>query len=326
MRSPFFIVLILTTLASVNIQGGEAPLKVAVTPWIGDISAAVAAQQGLWKKLGIEVELVNYQSDEDFRAAIKGGAIDLCFDMTAMTIDMISSGTDLVLYAETDWSNGGDKIILAKGLTAKDLAGGTVGIYDDTSAVNLVLDAWLKREGIDTTKVERQTLETGILSDAFIAGKFKAILNYDPQATRAKEDASGTIAATTADFPGIMPEGIAGKRDIAPARLQLFFTGLIQATVFSMNPANLATVTTAANTHLFVAGAQTEAAIKEQLASVKLHGPADILTRNAGTTGLQAFIAQVQAWSAAHGKPKADLSGRVDTSAVQAAAKALIGK
>lgn len=157
MRKPFLCI-ILACLAIAPVAAVEAPLKVATTPWIGDVGAAVAAEQGLWKKLGLEVELMNYESDEDFRAAITGGAIDLCFDMTAMSISMIADGTDLVLYAETDWSHGGDKIILAKGIAAKALSGSTVGIYDDGPAVNLVFDAWLTREGVDPGTVGRQTL------------------------------------------------------------------------------------------------------------------------------------------------------------------------
>ena len=326
MRMSSFSAMILACLAISPVAAVEVPLKLAITPWIGDIGAAVAAEQGLWKKLGLEVQLINYQSDEDFRAAISGGAIDLCFDMTAMSISTIADGTDLMIYAETDWSHGGDKIILAKDLAAKALAGSTVGIYDDGPAVNLVLDAWLKREGVDPGKVERQTLETGLLTDAFNAGKFKAILNYDPQAGRAVSDGGGVVAATTADFAGIMPEGIAGKRGLDPARLQAFFTGLIQGQVFAKDPAHLVAVTIAANVHLFPSDPQKPEAIAEQIASVRLHGPAEILERNVGDAGLKGFVEQVQGWFVAHGKPTADLNGRYDPSAAVVAAKALIGK
>lgn len=316
----------LVTLTSIPMAAVDAPLKVAVTPWIGDLGAAVAAEQGLWKKQGIEVQLVNYQGDEDFRAAIRGGVVDFCFDMTAMSVEMIRGNTDLVLYGETDWSNGGDKIVV-KGVTAKDLIGGKVGIYDEGSAVNMVLDTWLKREGVDPAKVERQFLETGQLTDAFIAGKLKAILNYDPQAGRAVKDGGGQVAATTADFPGIMPEGIAGKRGIAPERLQKFFTGLLQGVAFMKDPANASAVAAAANAQLFSAEPQKPEEIAEQMASVKFHGPKEILERNSqGEAGLNAFVEQVQVWSLAHGQAKVDMSDHIDTTALVAAAKALAGK
>jgi len=316
---------ILTSLGA-SMWAGDAPLKVAVTPWIGDIAAAVAAEQGLWEKQGLEVKLVNYQDDEDFRAAIKGGAIDLCFDMTAMSVDMIRDGTDLILYAETDWSHGGDKVVVAKGTSAKDLVGKKIGIYDEGAAVNLVVDAWLTREGVDPATVERLVLVDDVLTEAFIAGKLKAIINYEPQAGRAVREGGGAVAATTADFPGIMPEGIAGKRGVPPARLQQYFTGLLQAVAFIKDPANLPAVTAAANAHLFKTEPQKPEDIADQIASVKLHGPAEMLERNAGDAGIQAFIVKVQTWATAHGQTKVDMTGRIDTSAAQAAAKALMGK
>jgi NitT/TauT family transport system substrate-binding protein len=280
----------------------------------------------LWKKLGLDVELLNYQDDEDFRAAIMGGAIDLGFDMTAASIDMIRKGSDQVIYAETNWSHGGDKIILANGMTAKGLAGGKVGIYDEGAAVNLLLDAWLTREGVDPAAVERVVMEDEGLANAYAVGAFKAIINYEPQASRALKEGGGTFAATTADFPGVMPEGIAGKRGLDPASLEKFFTGLLQGTQIANDPANRAAVVVAVNKHLFSAEAQTADAIVEQLAAIKLHGAAECLARNRDATGLVAFIAQVQAWNTAHGHGAADLAGRVDTSAIQAAAKALISK
>jgi NitT/TauT family transport system substrate-binding protein len=326
MHQPALSALILAFLANAHAVAADAPLKVGITPWIGDISAAVAVEEGLWRKLGLQVELINYQSDEDFRAAISGGAIDLCYDMTAMSISMIADGADLTIYAETQWSHGGDKIILAKGQTAKALPGTPVGLYDEGPAVNLVLDAWLRREGVDPDKVERLTLESGLLTDSFNAGKLKAILNYDPQAGRAVKEGGGVVAATTADFPGIMPEGIAGKRGLHQVRLQAFFTGLIQGSVFAKDPAHLAAVTAAANKHLFPNDPQTPEAIAEQIGSVRLHGPAEILERNVGDTGLKTFVEQVQAWSVAHGRSKADMDGRYDPSAAVSAAKVLIGK
>ncbi len=100
-------------------------------------------------------------------------------------------GVPLTLIGETDWSNGGDKIITKQNIKIEQLKGGKIGVYLNKPSVTFFLNKFLVQNQIRLSDVGIIELEPEAMTDNFISGRLKVIVNYNPQALRAERKGNG---------------------------------------------------------------------------------------------------------------------------------------
>jgi len=71
--------------------------------WIAYSPLNVALEKGFWKDQGIDVEVINYGSNQELNSALENFYIDIALDMMGSWVGMILDGVDLTLIGETDW-------------------------------------------------------------------------------------------------------------------------------------------------------------------------------------------------------------------------------
>ena len=273
--------------------------KVGMIHWIAYSPLNVAEAKGLWKDQGLDVEVVNFGSNQELNAALENKRIDIALDMLGSWVGLTMSGTPIAILGETDWSNGGDKIIAKKGLDMAALKGQTVGIYLNQPSVTFFLNRFLAANGLKLADVKTVEVEPEAMADNFIAGKMPLTVNYDPQALRAIKEGDGTVVATSATYPGVIPEGFAARADtladLPPADLTKLFAGWTKAVAWTKDPANWAEYVTILNAKTFEGEKPySEAELKEMLAAVSIHDKATQLERN--TVGLKAYMTELHAF------------------------------
>ena len=158
------------------------PYRIGMIHWIAYSPLNVADVKGLWKDQGVEVEVINFGSNQELNSTLEHKRIDIACDMMGSWVGMYMEGVPLKIVCETDWSHGGDKIIARKGLKAEDLKGRTIGVYLNQPSVTFFLYQYLKQIDSSFGDIETVELEPEVLADNFIAGRFDVIVNYDPQA------------------------------------------------------------------------------------------------------------------------------------------------
>ncbi|HET8706347.1 MAG TPA: ABC transporter substrate-binding protein, partial [Pseudomonadales bacterium] len=257
-------------------QAEARTYRIGMIAWIAYSPLNVADTQGLWKKLGVDVEVINFGSNQELNSALQNKRIDIALDMMGSWVGMQQSGVPLTILGETDWSYGGDKIISKKGVDLTTLKGQSIGVYLNQPSVTYFLSKFLEQQKLKLSDVNIVELEPEAMADNFIAGRFNVIVNYDPQALRAINNGNGVVAATSASWDGVIPEGFVAHSEnyktMDRQDLVKIFKGWMQAVAWSKDPANWETYKTIINDKTFpVDPPFSDKEIQDMLASVRIH-------------------------------------------------------
>lgn len=258
------------------------PLRVAYTHWFACVPLGIADDQQYWHDAGIDVQLRGYQTSQEVIAAISAGEVDIGYDMLATWVDVAQHGAPIAIVAETDWSNGGDKLLVRNGVTLAQQKSRLIAVNLRSSATMLFLREALAREHLgiaDFRIIEVPEQEKSL--ELFKEGKVDTVVTNEPWASRIAA-AGGKIVATTADFPGVAPEGFAVRvGQVEDEKLQSFFKAWFRAVAFMHDPRHAAEVANIASIYAF---AGTEAITPADVANyakiTPIHDAATALRNN----------------------------------------------
>lgn len=262
--------------------GWSRPLRVAYTHWFACVPLGIADDKQYWKDVGLQVELRGYQTSQEVIAAMTSGEVDIGYDQLATWVELALKNVPVTIVAETDWSNGGDKLLLRNGQTLAQQKGKPIAVYLRGTALMIFLRESLAREKLalaDFPIVEVPEQEKGL--ELFKAGKVDAVVTNEPWASRIEAAGARTLA-TTAEFPGVSPEGFAARAGaVDDATLRKFFTAWFRAVAFLHDPANATAVANVASIYAF---AGTEAITPADVANyakiTPVHDAASALQQN----------------------------------------------
>lgn len=316
-RQAYVVMMVLLALGSVvcfsPACSDAKTYKIAVVPWIGWSTCDVAQAEGYWSDLGVNVEVVRMESNIEMNEALKKRLVDMQFDMIGTAIGLYMKGVPVVVLAETDWSNGGDKIIEKKGTDLNELKGKPVGVYLDEPSVTYFLHKYFLTRGLTLTDFKVTQEDPGKLTEMFIGNKLKVIQTYDPLAIKALQEGNGVVVATTADYPGCMPEGLLmmkGTYEKTPKEdLKKIFQGLDKASAWCNDSKNWEEFRKILNERTFKGRKpHSDSELRKMFGEVKIHTPAKMLERNKTGGGTEAFIKDVRAFLKGSGRLKKDFA------------------
>lgn len=237
------------------------------------------------------------------------GEVDIGYDQLATWVELALKNIPITIVGETDWSNGGDKLLLRDGQTLAQQKGKPIAVYLRGTALMIFLRESLAREKLalaDFPIVEVPEQEKGL--ELFKAGKVDAVVTNEPWASRIEAAGAHTLA-TTAEFPGVSPEGFAARAGaVDDATLKKFFTAWFRAVAFLHDPANAAAVANVASIYAF---AGTEAITPADVANyakiTPVHDAASALQQNDLDTGnVKQLVQRVSVLKRLQGQPVAE--------------------
>lgn len=281
--------------------------RVGMVHWAAYSPLNVAAAEGFWSVQGLDVEVVNYVDNSVLNADLQSRKIDFALDMIGSWVDLYMQGTPLTVLGETDWSHGGDKIVLKNGVTDLNaLKGQKIGLYLKLLSVQFFLGRYLAEHNLKLTDfVVEQASGPTALADDFIASKYNIIVNYDPEAVRSVTAGDGKVVKTSRDFQGVIPEGFVARTDqlrgIPEADLVQFFKGWLKAVKWTKDPANRAAWYEILRTKTFEGeGPFTDADLTGFVNNVTIHDQATQLARNKTGGGLSVYFEEANAFAQAN--------------------------
>lgn len=317
------VLFLFALVALTNIDAAER-VRLAMSAWAAWTPALAGEAQGLWQAHGIDIEVTVMPDDEQVRRALADGRTDLSLAMIGNHVGGIITGQDLVILGETDWSHGGDKVVIRRGVKPADLRGTTVGIYLNQPSVRFFLQRALQANGLDDHAIViAEVVDSAALADAFVAGTYPLVVNFDPEALRSLREGDGRVLATSATFPGIIPEGFAMRRGaLTPAVQERFFRGWFASVRWVRDPANWPTYAAIMRAKAFTART-TEADLLTMVAAVRIHEPAHALSENNAGGGLDKYLAELAEYLRASGTLPTMWNAQrvVDTTAFRLAAQ-----
>src|SRR6476620_2425394 len=188
MKAANILVTALTALAFAGPAAAQDKYKVGYLRVMDDAQAILAKEAGLYKKHGLDVELVEFKSGTDLIKAIVGGQLDSGVLGFTNAVAWASKGADLkvvggaqhgyhAIIARDD--TGINKVADLKG---KTLASQAEGSTADTVLKGVVLkDAGLKPDDVNIMGVSPQ-----VAVQSLVGKRVDAAFLFEPQASVAK--------------------------------------------------------------------------------------------------------------------------------------------
>ncbi|GAA4539402.1 ABC transporter substrate-binding protein [Amycolatopsis samaneae] len=181
-------------------------ITLGFSAWPGWFPWQVAQEKGLFAKNGVDVELKYFESYTDSINALSSGAIDANSQTLNDTLSSVSGGAKLSVVLVNDNSTGNDKIIARDGITSvADLKGKKVAVEQGAVDHFLLLLA-LQEAHLTEKDIQLVPLVTDAAAAAFVAGQVDAVAVFAPFTSKALERPGSRPIATSAEFPGAIPD------------------------------------------------------------------------------------------------------------------------
>jgi NitT/TauT family transport system substrate-binding protein len=195
-------------------EGARTKLSLGFTAWPGWLPWQVAKEQGFFAKNGLDVKLTYYSNYTSSLIALSAGGLDANSQTLNDTLISISNGAKQTIVLVNDNSTGNDKIIAREGIVSvSDLKGRKIAVEPGTADHYLLLLA-LRQAGLGPKDVtlEAHSAEAG--AAAFAGGFVDAVCVSTPFTTRALQWPGSHSIATSAEFPGAIPNHLVMRQAI----------------------------------------------------------------------------------------------------------------
>lgn len=184
----------------------KEPLKIGYSDWPGYTAWEIAKVKGLFKKHGVDVNLVWFPVYTDSLTALNTGQLDCNLQTWNDTMAPLAEGIPLKTVLILDNSFGNDAIIAKPGIESpKDLKGKTVATELATCDHFMLLKA-LASAGLTEKDVTYTNLTVPDAASAFIAGKVDAAAIWQPWVSQIQREGKGKVIYSSADIPGLIPD------------------------------------------------------------------------------------------------------------------------
>ncbi len=194
-------------------EAASPTLRLGFNNWPGCAVWQIASEQDIFKKNNLDVDL----QFSDYTAGLTNlalGQLDANCQTLYDTIYMMGtdSQVDQVIVNLTDWSTGGDQIVVAPGIKSiRELKGKKVA-FESGSVANFLLLLALEKYGLKLSDIQavNQDLITNVA--LFIEEDVDAISTYIPFVKAAINRPGSQIILASKDFPGAISDHLVVNR------------------------------------------------------------------------------------------------------------------
>jgi NitT/TauT family transport system substrate-binding protein len=192
-------------------------VKIAHSTWVGYGPLYIARDMGLFKKHGVDVELIVMEDPKERFPTLMADKIQ----MIASTVDTgllyLKKPNDFQYVLAIDDSNGGDGIVAVKDIaTIADLKGRKVAV-NEGSVSEFYLNVLLAKAGLQESDLNTVNMTAGDAGGAFVAKRVDAAVTWEPWLTKGKATDFGHLLVDSSTTPGLITDVIIVKTSWANA-------------------------------------------------------------------------------------------------------------
>lgn len=155
-------------------------IKMGIEPWIGYGPWYIAQQEGYFKKLGLNVKIINFNTDAQREAAFASGNTDVTNmpTHTALRFEQQNIPGRIVLLE--DESLTADAVIAQPPINnIKDLKGKKVA-YEQGTTSDILIHYALQANGMKPSDIQTVPIDASDAGAAAAAGRVSAAVTYEP--------------------------------------------------------------------------------------------------------------------------------------------------
>lgn len=190
------------TLLLVGAAQAQQKVKIGCTATADCASAMVAIDQGIFKRLGLDAEMVLIGINSNIPAALLSNSIQIGGPTATVFLQAADGGLGLVgvagASAMTAANNQFTSVVVRNGLTltkASDFIGKKVGAPGFGAYLHVLFVKWLMDNGVDPAKVNFVEVTFPTMSDILRSGAVDAVLSGEPIVTRMVNAGVGSVGA-----------------------------------------------------------------------------------------------------------------------------------
>jgi NitT/TauT family transport system substrate-binding protein len=216
-------------------------------------SVFVAREEGYFTKRGLDIEPKLIPLNPSIPPAIQSDSLQLGGPTPSVFLQAVEGGLDHVVLTgggATSKAMTGIGLVAKAGSnikTAQDCIGKKIGVPGLGAFLHVGFRAWLKTQGVDSTKVTFVEASFPQHGDLLRGGSLDAVVTADPFMARIVSSGAGYVASYYSTF---LPDGLptlvfTARRDWVqknPAAAKAFQAAIAESAVFINNPKNTAKV------------------------------------------------------------------------------------
>src|SRR6201996_8248339 len=198
----FLGLVVLSAVLAAGPAFAQGKIQIGCTATSDCASAMVAADEGIFKKHGLDAEMVLIGINSNIPAAILSGSIQVGGPTSTVFLQAVDGGLDLVAIAGasvmSQVTNGNIGAFARNGVTIKepkDFAGKKVGAPGLGAFLHVLFVKWLVEKGVDPKSVNFVEVTFPTMADIIKSGGVDVVLTAEPFITRMANAGLGTVGA-----------------------------------------------------------------------------------------------------------------------------------
>jgi NitT/TauT family transport system substrate-binding protein len=179
----------------------QQKLQIGCTATGDCASAMVAIDEGIFKRLGLDAEMVLVGINSNIPAALLSDSIQIGGPTTSVFLQAADGGLDLIAVAGASVMNERTSALTSvfgrTGVTLKepkDFVGKKVGAPGLGAFLHVLFVKWLVDKGVDPKSVNFVEVSFPTMNDILKSGAVDAVLTGEPFVTRMTNAGTGTVA------------------------------------------------------------------------------------------------------------------------------------
>jgi NitT/TauT family transport system substrate-binding protein len=198
----FLAVATLAAIWAISPACAQTKLQIGCTATTDCASAMVAVDEGIFKKHGLDAEMVLIGINSNIPAAILSSSIQIGGPTSTVFLQAVDGGLDLVAVAGASVMNASSNNNIAafvrNGVAIKepkDFVGKKVGAPGLGAFLHVLFVKWLVEKGVDPRSVNFVEVTFPTMADIIKSGGVDVVLTAEPFVTRMTNAGLGTVAA-----------------------------------------------------------------------------------------------------------------------------------
>ncbi len=198
----------------VQVPRHQGPVRIGIFSWAGFYPLVTAQELGLFKKHGIEVELLHAKTIGELNDWIRTGRTQVSAGVLADFIILRRLGTPIQMMTATDFSTA-DVILSRKDIkTPRDLLGRKVGIAELNSFAEYFVVRSLELAGVNPRDVNFYTVPAAEIPDAILKGEIDAGHTWNPALSDGLQRGLKPLISS-AQNPRLVLDGLVFRSEVA---------------------------------------------------------------------------------------------------------------
>jgi len=186
-------------------------IKIAHSTWVGYGPLYIARDKGIFKKNGVEVDLIVVEDPKERFPTLMADKIDVIASTVDTALLYLKTPQDFQYVVAIDDSNGGDGIVANKDIkSVGDLKGKQVAV-NEGSVSEFYLNVLLAKAGLKESDLKTVNMTASDAGTAFVSKRVDAAVTWEPWLSRGKASDHGHLLVDSSTTPGLITDVLIAK-------------------------------------------------------------------------------------------------------------------